>query len=116
MGMNLLVNILTEIDIPLSVSFIDLFLSQHRLDQLTETFLLQKETQDMFSVYVLGYDLKIRLKELDVKTTTKSTPYEQELVDIIKKDLNKLKDLRCKLLWDKEVEIPYKEFLSKYSS
>ena len=113
---NLLINTLRNIEIPVSVSFINLFLNQRKVDQITERFLSSEEIQDKFSLFLVGCDLKIKLKEHKDKDATNLCTYARDLLEIIHKDTTKLRDLRVKFTKNKLSEVLYADFLTNYNS
>ena len=108
-----LVSVLHDVKIPVSVSFFNVtYASWGKKAAITPKFL--KENKDKFLLTVIGSDLKMVLKENE-QIAEVGNVFECQLKQLIWKDINKVKLLRCIFREGKIKEVLYQNF-KKYSS
>jgi len=111
-------SVLSQFDVPLSLSFINSTLSSKKLTSIDEVFMCDND--DLFNLQVLGNDIKISCKQPThppQATDLIQNETVQGLVSVLKKDLRKVRTLEDIFTTECESgEILFDDLVTKYSS
>lgn len=105
-------HVLEKLQCPLSVSFLNTSFKAWQQEVLL-TFSFLEKFNSIFSVSMIGSDLKINLRKKYTTKLRKEPDFQQQLVQVLEKDAEKCKKLLQKL---REGPILFNEALKQFSS